>query len=83
MRAQAFPDWKESDVISVRLVFNTGRPRSSICERSRNTKGVQLSQKHSPTRLPTNYPPRLAPGTKVPLLVRTGAFELGRAQLLA
>ncbi len=74
MRVQAFLDWKEIDVISVWMVF-AADDYVPCCGQSRNTRGVQLSQKHSPTRLPTNYPPRLAPGTKVPPLVRTGALN--------
>jgi hypothetical protein len=34
-----------------------GVPRGcGVRAESRNTRGVQLSQKYSPTRLPTNYP---------------------------
>jgi hypothetical protein len=74
MRAQAFLRWQEINVISVGMVFAADDhvPNGG---RSRNTRGTQLSQKRSPTRLPTNYPPQLAPGTKVPLLVRTGALN--------
>ena len=36
------------------LVFKGGSCNPG--ERSQNTRGVQLSQKYSPTRLPTNYP---------------------------
>jgi hypothetical protein len=38
----------------VKLAFKAGRCNPG--ERSRNTRGVQLSLKYSPTRLPTNYP---------------------------
>jgi hypothetical protein len=40
-----------------KLVFSEGRPRVSVAEQSRNTRGTQLSLKCSPARLPTNYPP--------------------------
>jgi hypothetical protein len=38
----------------VKLAFKAGKCNPG--ERSRNTRGVQLSLKYSPTRLPTNYP---------------------------
>lgn len=39
-----------------KLVFSEGRPRVSVAEQSRNSRGTQLSLKCSPARLPTNYP---------------------------
>jgi hypothetical protein len=74
MLVQVFLSLDEINTISVRLILAEDN-HVPICGRSRNTRGTQLSQKRSPTRLPTNYPPRLAPGTKVPLLIRTGALN--------
>lgn len=74
MLAQVFPCSNEMNIIYIGLAFAADNHVAN-CGRSRNTRGTQLSQKRSPTRLPTNYPPRLAPGTKVPPLVRTGAFN--------
>ena len=62
-----------------RCVFNRQRAGRMGCARFKNTRGAQLSLKRSPTRLPTNYPPRLALGTNGAPLVRAEAFELGRA----
>jgi hypothetical protein len=55
MLAQAFLCPLEINTISVRLVFAANNHFPN-CGRSRNTRGTQLSQKRSPTRLPTNYP---------------------------
>jgi len=74
MLVQVFLYLDGINIISVRLILAADNQVPN-CWRSQNTRGTQLSQKRSPTRLPTNYPPRLAPGTKVPLLVRTGALN--------
>jgi hypothetical protein len=55
MRAQAFLCGREIKVNYVRMVFAAGC-HVLYYGRSRNTRGTQLSQKRSPTRLPTNYP---------------------------
>jgi hypothetical protein len=55
MRAQAFLRRQEINVISIGMVF-AADDHVPNGERSRNTRGTQLSQKRSPTRLPTNYP---------------------------
>jgi hypothetical protein len=55
MLAQVFPCSNEMNIIYVRLAFGADNHVAN-CGRSRNTRGTQLSQKRSPTRLPTNYP---------------------------
>lgn len=52
-------------MVFLRLVLPRGRVRSGFgC--TANTRGAQLSLKCSSTRLPTNYPPRLAPALRCP-----------------
>ncbi len=55
MRAKVFLWRREIDVNYVRMVFAADE-QDLYSDRSRNTRGTQLSQKRSPTRLPTNYP---------------------------
>jgi hypothetical protein len=45
----------------------------------RGTRGEYNSPRSTPPRVSRPITPRLAPGTTVPPLVRTGAFELGMA----
>jgi hypothetical protein len=55
MLVQVFLCLEEINIISVRLILAVDS-HVPICGRSQNTRGTQLSQKRSPTRLPTNYP---------------------------
>jgi hypothetical protein len=55
MLVQVFLYLDGINIISVRLILAADNQVPN-CWRSQNTRGTQLSQKRSPTRLPTNYP---------------------------